>query len=62
VEWGQRLGLSGNSGTEPATLGEKSGAHLHFELIIQDAEGEKYLGQGLALEEVKALLERLFIE
>jgi len=62
VEWGQRLGLSGNSGTEPATLGEKSGAHLHFELIIQDAEGEKYLGQGLALEEVKALLEKLFIE
>ncbi len=59
---GQQLGLSGNSGTEPATLGEKSGAHLHFELIIQDAEGERYLGQGLALEEVKSVLERLFTE
>ena len=59
---GQRLGLSGNSGTEPATLGEKSEAHLHFELIIQDAEGERYLGQELTVEEVKVLLERLFIE
>ncbi len=59
---GQRLGLSGNSGTEPATLGEKSEAHLHFELIIQDAEGERYLGQELTVEEVKALLEKLFIE
>ncbi len=62
VEQGQRLGLSGNSGTEPATLGEKGGAHLHFELIIQDAEGERYLGQGLAVEEVKALLDKLFFE
>ena len=62
VERGQRLGLSGNSGTKPATLGEKSRAHLHFELIIQDAEGERYLGQGLALEEMKALLDRLFVE
>jgi len=57
---GQKLGLSGNSGTEPATLGEKNGAHLHFELIIQDAEGERYLGQGLALEEVKSILSSLF--
>tara|TARA_Y100000034_G_scaffold5109_1_gene5855 strand:- start:3393 stop:4298 length:906 start_codon:yes stop_codon:yes gene_type:complete len=62
VEQGQRLGLSGNSGTEPATLGEKGGAHLHFELIIQDAEGERYLGQGLEVEEVKALLDELFID
>ena len=62
VVQGQQLGLSGNSGTKPATLGGKSGAHLHFELIIQDAEGERYLGQELTVEEVKALLEKLFIE
>ena len=62
VVQGQQLGLSGNSGTKPATLGGKSGAHLHFELIIQDAEGERYLGQELTVEEVKVLLERLFIE
>jgi hypothetical protein len=43
-------------------LGEKSEAHLHFELIIQDAEGERYLGQGLEVDELKSVLERLFIE
>lgn len=62
VDKGQRLGLSGNSGTEPATEGKRDGAHLHFELIIQDARGERYLGQGLALEELRSVLNNLFTE
>ncbi len=43
----QMIGQSGNSGTKDSTLGTRKGAHLHWELILQDAGGEYYLGQGL---------------
>ena len=44
---GQLLGLVGNSGTSDGARGTKNGAHLHFEIIIQDENGERFLGQGL---------------
>ncbi len=46
VSAGQMIGLSGNSGTGPSTRGSRKGAHLHWELILQDEGGEYYLGQG----------------
>ena len=60
VKTGQILGLAGNSGTSDGTKGNKAGAHLHFELIIQDADGERYLGQGLETDELYTLLSNLF--
>ncbi|NQV38322.1 MAG: M23 family metallopeptidase, partial [Candidatus Marinimicrobia bacterium] len=47
VTQGQELGMSGNSGTKPSTLGTRGGSHLHWELILQDDSGEYFLGQGL---------------
>lgn len=55
---GQVLGKSGNSGTKPSTLGTRGGSHLHWELILQDAKGEYYLGQGA--ENIYNLLTRIF--
>jgi len=62
VKKGQILGLAGNSGTSDGTKGNKTGAHLHFELIIQDAEGERYMGQGLEFQELKILLNSIFVQ
>ena len=57
---GQMIGLSGNSGTKDSTLGTRKGAHLHWELILQDKGGEYYLGQGWAMNELSNLLLRIF--
>jgi murein DD-endopeptidase MepM/ murein hydrolase activator NlpD len=62
VSAGQQIGLSGNSGTEPGTLGTRKGAHLHWELILQDAGGEYYLGQGWDTEKLYQELVRVFSE
>lgn len=60
VSAGQMIGLSGNSGTKDSTLGTRKGAHLHWELILQDKGGEYYLGQGWAMNELSNLLLRIF--
>ncbi len=60
VSAGQLIGLSGNSGTEPSTQGLRKGAHLHWELILQDAGGEYYLGQGFSYDELYNKLLRIF--
>lgn len=61
VKRGQLLGKVGNSGTSDGALGNKKGAHLHFELIIQDKAGERYMGQGLEYDSLTKLLDRLFV-
>lgn len=43
---GEVFGRTGNSGTRESTLGTRNAAHLHWELILQDAGGEYYYGQG----------------
>ncbi len=60
VARGQVIGLSGNSGTEQSTLGTRKGAHLHWELILQDAGGEYYLGQGVKSDLLYILLKDIF--
>ena len=60
VNKGQEIGLSGNSGTEPATRGTREGAHLHWELLLQNKNGETYFGQGLPYEELYPLLNKVF--
>jgi len=62
VNTGDLIGLSGNSGTEPSTLGTRTGAHLHWELILQDAGGEYYLGQGFNSKDLYSQLLKIFSE
>ena len=61
VARGETLGKVGNSGTSDGAKGNRESAHLHFELIIQDKTGERYMGQGLPDRELKKLLNRLFV-
>ena len=60
VKRGQLIGMSGNSGTEPATKGIRDGAHLHWELLLQNKGGESYLGQGLPYDDLFSLLNNIF--
>lgn len=60
VKRSQLLGLVGNSGTSDGAKGTKNGAHLHFEIIIQDEEGERFLGQGFPQAELLDLLGTVF--
>ena len=62
VSAAQIIGLSGNSGTKESTLGTRKGAHLHWELILQDAGGEYYFGQGWDTEKLYQKLVRVFSE
>ena len=62
VVQGEKIGLSGNSGTRDGAIGSLNNAHLHFELIIQDKRGESYLGQGLEYQELMNLLTSIFNE
>ena len=57
---GQEIGKSGNSGTEDSTLKKKTGAHLHWELILQNKEGEYYLGQGEKYDVLYPFMKNLF--
>lgn len=60
ISAGQQVGLSGNSGTEPSTMGTRKGAHLHWELILQNAGGEYYLGQGIKIDSLYKLFKEIF--
>ncbi|MEE9166822.1 MAG: M23 family metallopeptidase [Candidatus Neomarinimicrobiota bacterium] len=60
VRRGQLVGLCGNSGTSDGAEGTRQGAHLHYELIIQDENGEWYMGQGLPHPELIDLLNAIF--
>jgi len=60
VTRGQIIGYSGNSGTSDSTKKTRNGAHLHWELIVQNKAGEYYLGQGLNYDELFPLLVRIF--
>jgi len=59
---GEQIGLSGNSGTEDGTLGKRTGAHLHWEMILQNSGGEYYLGQGWSYKEMVKSFGRIFGE
>ena len=61
IKRGQELGKSGNSGTKDSTLKKKTGAHLHWELILQNNSGEYYLGQGEEHENLSLFLSNLFV-
>jgi len=49
VDAGTVIAFVGNSGMESASRGGNSGAHLHFELRIDD----RYLGQGMSPDEIR---------
>ena len=56
VKAGDLIGEIGNSGTSDGALGNKAGAHLHFEVWI----GDNYLGKGLPASETRRLLKVIF--
>ena len=60
VRRGEVLGLSGNTGTKDSTLKKKTGAHLHWEMILQNKVGEYYLGQGLKSDSLRVLFQNIF--
>ncbi len=60
VKSGEIFAKSGNSGVKESTLGSRSGAHLHWELIIQKDKEEIYLGKGIPNPELYELLVNLF--
>lgn len=60
IKAGEVFGKTGNSGTKPSTLGTRDESHLHWELILQDAHGEYYFGQGLPYEQLYPALKSLF--
>ena len=62
INRGQEIGKSGNSGTEDSTLKKKTGAHLHWELILQNSSSEYYLGQGEKYENLSLFLSNLFVD
>ena len=56
VRAGEIVGFVGNSGTEAAVRGERDGAHLHFELRIDD----RYFGEGMSYDEIRTAGNRIF--
>jgi hypothetical protein len=60
ITQGEIFGKSGNTGTQPSTLGTREESHLHWELILQDRHGEYYFGQGLDYNDLKNSLIKLF--
>jgi len=56
VEAGDVIAFVGNSGMESATQGSRSGAHLHFELQIDD----RYFGRGMTTEAIREQASRIF--
>lgn len=56
VAGGDIVGFIGNSGMEDATKGSHAGAHLHFELRIDD----RYLGQDMTPDQVRDVASRIF--
>ncbi len=60
IRAGEVFGQTGNTGTRASTLGTREGSHLHWELILQDAGGEYYFGEGLPYPELYSALTALF--
>ena len=60
IKAGEIFAKSGNSGTEPSTLGTRSESHLHWELILQNQSGEYYFGQNLDYNQLMIALNNLF--
>ena len=60
IKAGEIFAKSGNSGMKESTLGSKSGAHLHWEMILQKGEEEVYLGKGIPNPELYELLKGIF--
>ena len=60
VRRGEVIGQSGNTGTKDSTLKKKTGAHLHWEMILQNKVGEYYLGQGLKSDSLYVLFQNIF--
>ena len=60
VRSGEVIGQSGNTGTKDSTLKKKTGAHLHWEMILQNKVGEYYLGQGLKSDSLYVLFQNIF--
>ena len=60
IKAGEKFAMSGNSGTEPSTLGTRNESHLHWELILQDAGGEYYFGRDLDYKTLIVALDRIF--
>jgi murein DD-endopeptidase MepM/ murein hydrolase activator NlpD len=56
VKAGDLIGFVGNSGTEAGANGSRAGAHLHFELRIDD----RYFGEGLSRAEIREAGNRIF--
>ncbi len=50
------IGFVGNSGMDAGANGTRGGAHLHFEMRIDD----RYLGEGLRADEIRSLANRIF--
>jgi len=55
VETGDFIGAVGNSGTSEGAAGDGGNFHLHFEIWV----GDSYLGEGLSLQEIRELWERV---
>jgi len=62
IRRGQEIGRSGNSGTEDSTQKKKTGAHLHWEMILQNKSGEYYLGQGEKYDVLYPFIKNLFLD
>jgi len=60
IKAGEIFAKSGNSGTEPSTLGTRDESHLHWELILQNQNGEYFFGQNLDYEQLMIALNELF--
>ena len=60
IKQGEVFGMTGNSGLMPAAEGSKDIAHLHYELILQNTDGEYYLGQNMDYDELLVLLSSIF--
>ncbi len=56
VRAGDIVGFVGNSGTEAGVQGTRGGAHLHFELRIDD----RYFGEGMSYSEIREAATRIF--
>lgn len=53
----QYIGQVGNSGTSEAVKGNRDGAHLHFEIWVE----ENHFGKGLKPSEIRTILSRVLI-
>ena len=60
IKAGDVFAQSGNTGTQPSTMGIREESHLHWELILQDAKREFYFNQNLPYEKLYPAVKSLF--